>query len=480
MLSQIIAPKNWVIVLLTGSESCLLYLAMLVFSSEPRFVPPMIWMWLLGVIAYFIPRLFQGRSHELYAGMTISCFLATSVLSVKYLCYPQIAWSDADWIRDYLLSLLGEGNLSVHNPGFVSLASIIIWLRQVLRNTPDSEDIEYYLRIAVIPISILTVIGIGRLGNNPSVTSLIVLSLAGCYTLGIASLAVSNSFRQEGEELIGKGIVGRWLISSLFPIAILALLGIGLSLLLYSPQTSLIDILLKIVSTILGWILLIISLIVQLILVPVIYLIAKIFEPALNRLNLNPLPERPPRNAQEDLERIIRQRGEGLPQHTLEIALIVGVLLIVLFLLIRHRPSRDKLTKASVQREHAYGDLELGKTLRNLLARLARRGKKMATDPLMFLLRDSRWRYTAEVRRTYREVLGLYREIGKPRLPYETPLEHSTHQGLSSLVELADLYDLARYSRKPLTAQDAARARELAEEIRSKLRVETNSSSSHR
>jgi len=298
--------------------------------------------------------------------------------------------------------------------------------------------------------------------------------------LGIASLAVSNSFRQEGEELIGKGIVGRWLISSLFPIAILALLGIGLSLLLYSPQTSLIDILLKIVSTILGWILLIISLIVQLILVPVIYLIAKIFEPALNRLNLNPLPERPPRNAQEDLERLIRQRGEGLPQHTLEIALIVGVLLIVLFLLIRHRPSRDKLTKASVQREHAYGDLELGKTLRDLLARLARRGKKMATDPLMFLLRDSRWRYTAEVRRTYREVLGLYREIGKPRLPYETPLEHSTHQGLSSLVELADLYDLARYSRKPLTAQDAARARELAEEIRSKLRVETNSSSSHR
>lgn len=223
------------------------------------------------------------------------------------------------------------------------------------------------------------------------------------------------------------------------------------------------------------------------ILLAMIYLVLLLTEPLIRLLrrllqdgSQQPLPP-PPDTVQLQRQLDETMRGSTpLPSWVEPVASAVFYLAVVsviaaLFALAFRQMYRSSAQEIDEERE-VFGSWGLlGAQLSDLLRRLrtSKRHRRPATGA--FLPLDDEDRARRRIRRVYQGLLGMARRVGRPRPPRATPHEYaemlagSAPEAEDSLETLTDLYVLARYAARPLSAGAVERAEAAWQTIRARL-----------
>ncbi len=451
------------VALVTAAEMALLY----VFTAELSQTfhrAPMPWpgLWILGLIAFFLPRLLHGIPGRLYAVLLGAGILVVSILAIHAVAYADWPVLSLGWLVDLPKAIGGHGQLATRSVPLLTATLFVVWWRQMARETPGSELAEWLFKASPIPLSLLALLGVLLWGEQPDEIGQLVLYFAVYLIFALLALAFTR-WAETPSRGTGRGTaLATWISYSTAPLLMALAAGAGLGALAFGRLAQLLQLLGGIFSAVVTAIVYALGAIVFAILW-VIFTIAK-FVGGLFGMHAGKFrPPKPPPSPVHTQHQVVQ------PWHLppwLIWALIILAGLIVLYLLTRFRPRRDHVAGGAVVRESVFDVPDVGAGLAALVGRLGRRMRR-EQDPLRAMLADPVWRYTAEVRLAYRDVQRLLQRRGAGRAPFETPSEYASEHPSETLHDLTAIYEHARYSTRPADRSEAERARALREAVRS-------------
>lgn len=446
------------VLLLTGAETGLLYLLSAEMAGSFARAP-LGWagLWALGMTAFFVPRALNGLRPLAYTLLLATAITFTLILVVYLSSYTHRAPWDAGWILDALNAAILRPSTALRSVPLLIVTVIIVWWRQIYRETPGSEAAEFLFRLSPVAVLVLVIGGIAAWGPGGAEIGTLAWRIAASFLLTLLALAYGRWMETPKRGPGARSTLFGWLGSAMLPILLAAGLTIGLSALLFGTVSPVLSFL---VNAVLG-IVLLLFVAASTVLTWLAWALAQLVRALLETFNLPSfrLRERPASvEDTEETRRELAERALQLPEWATWTAVLL-VALLVLWALTRYGPRRDTVSGPAVVRESVWEPPEVGKSLRGLLGMFRYR----SGDPLKDLLHDPTWRHTAEVRRAYRDVQHLYARHGRGRPPAQTAREHANTQPSEALGELASVYQQARYSTKPAPPELARRARELRE-----------------
>ncbi len=430
--------------LLLGAESALLYLLLVVVARSPA-LAPVSWLelWTLGCGALLFLSVVENLSRGMRRALIGLGALIAFLLAVHASAYADRPLLDAHWPVDSIRALVLLPSGADRSVPLLLGALLALWWRaSVRRRDAGPESVEGLLHAAPLIVVVLAVGMMASLGTSDGTVLYLARYILAFFLLGFLASAFAGL-----RDLRSAGIASlvTWLPSALLPFAVmLALVGV-LGLALSGRGDEAISSARDAVSAVASVAGAAAGLVAEAVL-------------SLARLVLG-------RGSPPDLEhRTLRHVSHGAGGAaagggvSLLPWLFVLAAAIVLFL-VRRRYARP--STRGERRESAWRGPDLGGTVATLAHGIRRRVLSPKPDPLADLLLDPVWRHTADVRRTYRQVERSLEEDGESRDPGETVGEFAARHTSGSLRDLADLYQRARYSRKPSSPEDARRAREL-------------------
>lgn len=455
--------NSLVAVLLTGAETALLHLLVAEIAGSWG-KAPLGWaaLWAVGLLAYFLPRALEGLPSRAYALLLASVITATSLLAAYAAGYRGRAFWDPSWAVDAARALMFIDNAATRSIPLLAAALGALWWRQTHRETPGSEAAGAVFRLGPVPVAFLMLGALAAWGVGRELETA-TLRVAAFFLLALLALACTRWLETPQRGPGGRSTLPSWLGASTLPLLAAMLLTAGLSALLLGTAGPLLDL----AATALVSVAVLLVVAVSTVLVWVAWALSRLLLLVLSIFNVHPqfgrLPGTPAEAEGED--RVERVTGTIQASEWLLWVLLALAVLLVLYALTRYRPRREDMSGEAATRESIWERPHLGRGLRNLLRRMRPRDD----DPLRALLRDPRWRHTAEVRRAYRDVQRLYARAGKGRDRSQTAREHASAQGAERLDELAAVYQRARYSTRPAPPEEAERARRLRAASRAEL-----------
>ncbi|MCA1668019.1 MAG: DUF4129 domain-containing protein [Thermomicrobia bacterium] len=268
--------------------------------------------------------------------------------------------------------------------------------------------------------------------------------------------------RLQIEGLRAQGRLGpQWIGPLVLPVALILIVGLLAAAILshtfLATVAAILHPLFVVLNLILDVIIAVISWIAYLFYLLLSSLVNKI---TAGRVTPLPPPTAPPRQVADQAI----HKATVLPD-AIRFILLAIILIGILWLLTRfifRRPTRRP--RGNEERESVMDWNDVGAGLKGMLANLANRLRRKGTDPWADLRGDPRWQHTLKIRTLYSRLLHRAARAGTPRIPSAAPREHVpplerlyTHAGLP-LLTITDTYRAARYSDRPATAADAARA----------------------
>ncbi len=431
-----------VAMLLLGAEASLTYLAVSVLARSPLGGPlPWLWLWGTGCAALLLSVILR-RLRDPWARWALLALsgVVASLVSVRALSYPDAAPLDFTWLVDAARVAAGVGGHARARPQLVAGAVFGFWLWEGARRPPDAGAVRETLMVGPVLVAAITA---AALLVIPDSASLLVRYFALFFALCLVGVSVA--------ERGGQGTVRRAL-SGLLPIA-LPLAAVGIVVLAFSGGLG------SVASAVGGSLLDVANAVIA----AISALLSILFHgnpPAATpgRLQRMPCPY-------QDPGMCVHRPGGGLSIEpaTLAMAGLAVALVLAAWYVLGH--VRLGGSDEGEERESVWSARGAGRGLTSVVRSIGRRriGRE---DPLRGMLSDPVWRYSAEVRLAYREVEREFGRSGRGRLPPETASEHARRLGGGALGELVSVYNRARYGTRPVARELAARARELAKELR--------------
>ncbi len=460
------------ITLLTGSETSLLYCLMALlaggFSQAPLAWG---WLWLLGLVAFFLPRVMSDLSQRPYAAAVAASACLSTLVAVHHAGYPMEPFWSTGWVEDAVRSASGLSSRSSVSILLVILAGIAVWWRQVARETPGSDAVGTTFRLGPVPVTALMVLGVASWGTDGPDIARLAWQVA--YFFGLCLLALAHVRWSETPRRDSRAIssLARWLSTSMGPLLLSLAAAFVISSLLFGRIAPVLTVLLRGAGTLVSWILLAFAWALGLL----AWLVANLLWLIYQALRLNEAGNRP-ESAPDQTERILEvlrsQQGTPRPYFWVLLLLVVAV---SLWAIARYRPRRESTAGSPISRESVWERPDLTAGLSAVLSRLQRSLPAFNPDPLRVLLADPVWRHTGEVRKAYRDTARLYDHAGIGRPSAHTAKEHAEANASAALRELTALYEQARYSTRPVSADAAQRADALRHAIAQELRKDQSS-----
>ncbi len=455
------------ITLLTGAETSLLY-CLLALLAGGFLEAPLAWgwLWLLGLVAFFLPRMMSDLPQRSYAVAVAASACLTTLVAVHHAGYPMEPSWGTGWVEDAVRSASGLSSRSSVSILLVILAGIAVWWRQVARETPGSDAVGTTFRLGPVPVTGLMVLGVASWGTDgPDIARLAwqVAYFFGLCLLALAHVRWSETPRRDSHAL---ACLARWLTTSMGPLLLSLAAAFVISSLLFGRIAPLLAVLLRGAGTLVGWILLAFAWALGLLAWLVANLLWLIYQ-ALRLDEAGNRPESAPDQTERILEALRSQQGAPRPYFWVLLLLVVAV---SLWAIVRYRPRRESTAGSPISRESVWERPDLAAGLGAALSRLRRRLPAFNPDPLRALLSDPVWRHTGEVRKAYRDTARRYEHEGIGRPSAQTAKEHAEANTSLALRELTALYEQARYSTRPVSADAARRADALRDAIARELR----------
>jgi hypothetical protein len=424
--------------------------------------PPLV-LYLLLYVGSALPRWLDAFNiweprYQVFVAMGV---IVSTLVAIKLASFPDVPWSNADWLSDAAHSLIFRENDAAVFVWGVVLLSGYAWWRGHMREDPGPESAYLLLRIGtpvVITGTILRAIASTADADKHGSRTVVVFFASVLAAIGIARLITERARSQKQPG-------GNPAAAYLLPVALVALVAFFGAVIfsqdLLETAIWFLSPLIWALSVLFRIIVLVLALIAFIILSPILWLLSE--HPIhFGGIRLNPART----GAGETVERA-REWASAVPdsvRYLFALAILALIFSSVTKFILRRRRKPPK----PVIEERAFvvapGDIlsELGQRLK----RLFRRGKR-EIDPLDALRDDPRWRNTVAIRETYREFLAWCREEWVPRASAATPAEHAgdltpilgRQEARIALAELTERYNLARYAPIPASAADAEAAR---------------------
>lgn len=456
-----------VALLLTGAETSLLYLLTAeltgAFSRAPL---PWPYLWAAGLVAFLLPRALHGAPSWLYVPSIVFAVAASTALCAYLSGYSDQRFWSPGWLQDAAGSLAAQPNHALHSVPLLALTLLALWWRQLSRETPGSDAAGTLFRLGPIPVAALALTGLLGWGTGGPEAGLLTQYIAAFFVLCLLALAYTR-WMETPERGAGRlASLAVWMSSSLLPVLIALGVTTVVTALVFGTVAPALTAAGRAGLTVIVWVLVAVTAALGVIVFVIIWGLRWLYHALFGGVAA---PYRPPQAAEAD--RRLREalaNGLHLPPAVFWTLLLVAALL-ALYLLTRYRPRRESLAGTPVTRESVWVRPDLRAGLGSLYRRIQKRLPTHEQDPLQAMLADPEWRHTAEVRRAYRDVEGLYGRAGRRRLPHQTVREHSQTEPSDALSELASMYETARYSARPARAEEARRAISLQTAVRQEL-----------
>ena len=460
-----------VVLLLTGAEASLLHLLTALLAGSPETAPlGWLWLWTLGLLAFFLPRAISGASPPVYVSGVGLAVLVTCVLATHASAYSHVPFSDTSWMRDAWRALVYDRNTPLRGFPLAIVVVLGLWWRQLARETPGTDAAGALFRWGPLMVAMLTVGEVTQGHISGTGVSLLTVRIATYFVLTLLALGYTQWIETPLRAGSGRlGLLAGWLATSALPLLVAAVVAVALSALLFGTIAPVARFLAELVATIVFLGLVAIGTLLTALAWPLAWLIAAI----LSFLPDIPFrrPQRPNPEQNADAWRdALRQRVLEMPDWIVW-SVVFGALLFVLYVLTRYRPRRENLAGMPVARESVWERPDLRRGLRDLLQRLPTREH----DPLDDLLRDPTWQHTAQVRRAYRDAAAHMEQRGQGREAAQTAQEHAQVQGSTAYRELAAVYAQARYSTLPASPTLAHQAMGLHDTVIADLKRDVES-----
>ena len=457
-------PDSWrgfgntaaVVILLTGAETSLLHLLTALLAGSPQMAPlGWIWLWLLGLVAFLLPRALSGTHPTVYVLTIATAILVTCALAAHATSFSSVSPLDPTWIRAAWQALVPDGGAALGGTSLAIVAVLVLWWRQIGRETPGTDAAGAVFRWGPLLVAVLTLAGLAQWQGMVGGVSLLTTRIAMFFLLTLLALGYTQWIETPLRAGSGRlGSVVGWLTTSALPLLLAAVVAVALSALLFGTVAPMARVLADVVAAIVFLGIVAVTTALRALTLPLAWIIAALLSLLPDMPFRRPPPPNPDQNA-DALRDAIQRRILDVPDWVVW-SVSLGALLLVLYVLTRYRPRRESLAGVPVARESVWEPPDLRRGLRDLLRRPVREH-----DPLDEMLRDPTWQYTAQVRRAYRDAAALLEEHGRGREAAQTAQEHAHSQRLSAYRELTAVYARARYSTVPAPPDLARRAMDL-------------------
>lgn len=409
----------------------------------------------LVVLGSGLPRWLDALDvwDRVYAtGILVGVFSSTLV-AIKLASFPEIAWSNPDWLRETAHALVLRPNPERVAVWGVIAVSAIAWWRGKTRAVPGSDAALTTLRFGTLAALVAATgqISVRTEGAAGSTSAAVIVF----FGASLAAVALAR-LRPDG-TVNASGLGTRWLAAMLAPVLVVMVGAVIVAGLL---SRDLLDTILWFLSPVI-WtlallvrvIILVMALIAFIVLSPILWFLSR---HPINFAGVHIQPaEAPP---EDQLQRTV-ERSSQVPDAIRY--LIAAAILMMLFagvtkLVLRRRGRQT--TFSDEERSSVLDTTDLFGLLKTWLAsRFGRQG--LLPDPLADLRGDPRWAQTVAIRETYGQFLTWSRDQDRPRRIGTTPSEHErTLRDRASRAEitlLTNVYNITRYSDVPATSAQA-------------------------
>lgn len=465
-LGELLMRLDWRVeglgALIVLAESVLVYLvaSLLLTSSErPETYP----FWIVALVmlaAHFVTHLLdEGRvispDFEIIMGGSL---VATMLLAIKFGSFGHIPIYDPDWIVETVNGLaFFENDAARPVWGAVALA-VYAWARARFREEPSLDSAYTMLKFGTLALGLILMLVLIGAPEDFAVRDQLSIGAIGFFAFSLAAVGIAR-MRIEGVRASAP-LSANWLVTFLLPIAVivvLALIGAGLfSRQFFDTVIWILTPLFWVLGIVFQIIVLIIAVLAYLILTPIFWLIGDrvAITETQNATATVTGEEQTPQGEQQVFE---------VPE-PLRYVIAAVVLFLIVSALIRFvfRRRRRATASSTEQRESVldWSDLldNLGDKLRSLFDR------QRNPDPYAHLRSDDRWRYTVQIRETYKRFQERGAALGRARKPNETAPEYGpqfsdrvaqTADTRPAVDRMTDIYRQTRYSGEPAASSDA-------------------------
>ena len=423
-------------------------------------IPPLAIL-VMMIVAAAIPRLVEAfqlwsPDYEVAIGVGI----VATLLTLLYIgAFRQYAPWDPAWLREAVHAYIFRPSTAQASVWLITFIIIYMWARGRLRETPSLDTTYTMLRIGVIVVAVTSILTVTAQETDSPGRAHVRILVVGFFFFALSAVTLA---RLQIEGLRAQGRLGpQWIGPLVLPVALILIVGLLASAVLSHTF-------LETVTAILHPLFVVLNFILELI-IAVISWIAYVFYLVLSSLvnkitgghvSALPQPTAPPRQVAEQANHKIATLPDSIRFILLAVVLVGFIWLLTRFIF--RRPTRRP--RGNEERESVMDWNEVGAGLKGMLANLAARLRRRGMDPWADLRGDARWQYTLKIRTLYSRLLHRAARAGTPRLPSAAPREHLPplerlypHAG-APLLTITDAYRAARYSDRPATADDAARA----------------------
>ncbi len=413
------------------------------------------------IVAAAIPRLVEAfqlwsPDYEVAIGVGI----VATLLALLYIgAFRQYAPWDPAWLREAVHAYIFRPSTAQASVWLITFIIVYMWARGRLRETPSLDTTYTMLRIGVIVVAVTSILTVTAQETDSPGRAHVRILVVGFFFFALSAVTLA---RLQIEGLRAQGRLGpQWIGPLVLPVALILIVGLLASAVLSHTF-------LQTVTAILHPLFVVLNFILELI-IAVISWIAYVFYLVLSSLvnkitgghvGALPQPTAPPRQVAEQANHKIATLPDSIRFILLAVVLVGFIWLLTRFIF--RRPTRRP--RGNEERESVMDWNEVGAGLKGMLANLAARLRRRGADPWADLRGDPRWQYTLKIRTLYSRLLHRAARAGTPRLPSAAPREHLPplkrlypHAG-APLLTITDAYRAARYSGRPATADDAARA----------------------
>ncbi|MDQ3328374.1 MAG: hypothetical protein M3506_07620, partial [Chloroflexota bacterium] len=343
-----------VVVLLTGAETSLLHLLTALLAGSPDAAPlGWLWLWIMGLVAFFLPRSLSGASPNVYVLTVALAVVLTCVLVTHASTYSNVLLLDPSWASAAWSALVYDRDTPLRGFPLAIAAALGLWWRQVGRETPGTDAAGTLFRWGPLMVAILAVAGVTQWQTTDTGVSLLTIRIAMFFVLTLLALGFTQWIETPVRAGSGQlGSVAGWLTTSALPLLFAAIVAVVLSALLFGTIAPVARFLAETAATIVFLAFVAIGAVLTAIAWPLAWLIAAILSFLPDIPFRRPQPPNPEQNANAWRD-ALRQRVLEMPDWIVW-SVALGALLLVLYVLTRYRPRRESLAGVPIARESVW------------------------------------------------------------------------------------------------------------------------------
>lgn len=479
-LSDLVRGLDWreelLGVAIVLAEAALVYLLcgfLLADTSPSERVLPAWTVVMLLLTAHLVPHLMDewrvwSPQYETTIAVAIT---ATLLITIKVGSFPSIAVWDTEWLRQTLRSVAVLSNDAERTVWGVILLTAYAWWRGRTRAVPSIDSAYTMLRGGTVALAVIIVLTLAATTDTAQVRDRMSVATIAFFAATLTAIGFAR-LRLEGFRTSAP-LGPRWLATFVAPIlavVVIAIVGAGI----FSRQF--LDTVIWMLSPVLWFLsivfqvfVLILAIIAFAILTPIVWLIGTREPRALNQTGTP--------TTGEDGNLLNQTGGDPFQVPDPLRYLIAAIILFIIFSALTKFVFRRRRRERGATDEERESVLEIGDLFGSLGARL--RGllhREPKPDPLAHLRGDPRWRYTLEIRETYRRLQQRGQEAGRARYAAETADEYrpalinqlsSQPAAPGAVATITERYRDARYSGLPAAPEHADAARQAWQRLQS-------------